>query len=192
MEDRGKKVAVALVVGFLMVSSVIGFAVINFGQEGETKLKYKGHTLTRLSDGTVITKVSGKELPFTYFPAEIESIPMESSIAGRINSTRMVFVTSDYYSNNSQVIGLIEYDLMKALAEKQVFVVQGFTENATRLPVVTCRNSTKFVPVIFFSDGNSTSIHYSGECIIVQADSYDGFVKARDRLLYGIFGVMDG
>ncbi|MBI2142575.1 hypothetical protein HYU15_03780 [Candidatus Woesearchaeota archaeon] len=110
----------------------------------------------------------------------------------------MLYVTSDYHSNFSQVIAAVEFDFSKAIYEHYgIFVVQGFMQNISSFPVVSCANATPFVPVVSFQEGvdggaDNEGFSESGGCLVAEAGSYEGFVKLRDRLLYGLLGVMDG
>jgi hypothetical protein len=89
------------------------------------------------------------------------------------------------------------------LGQYNVFVRRGFTANSTyALPIITCNDSTENVPVVYFREGsatsttnrtnttNTTNIHLEGSCIIAEAKTNAGFVMAKDRLLYGILGVI--
>ncbi len=191
MKERSRNVLFAVVVGILMAASSIGIMFVNYGSDSDT-LSYKGHKFSRQADGSVVTELKGKQAVFMYFPAEVESISLNKTIIERINSTRMIYLTSDYYSNFSQAIGVAEYNLGYALQDiYSIFAVQGFFQNATNLPVVTCDNATLFVPVLSFQEGNKTAIYENaGGCIIIESDNSEGFIKARDRLFYGISGVI--
>ncbi|MBI2142574.1 hypothetical protein HYU15_03775 [Candidatus Woesearchaeota archaeon] len=65
----------SIVVGLLMATSIIGLVFVNYGGSTET-LKYGGHKFERQLDGSLTTKVNGRTVSFTYFPGEIEYIPV--------------------------------------------------------------------------------------------------------------------
>src|SRR3989339_224583 len=46
------------------------------------------------------------------------------------------------------------------------------------------------VPVVYFRHGNATSIHLENDCIIAEAAENAGFIMVKDRLLYGMLGVI--
>src|SRR5436189_228080 len=46
------------------------------------------------------------------------------------------------------------------------------------------------VPVIYFKAANATQIITNGSCIIAQAATPADFIKTKDRILYGLLGVM--
>ncbi len=67
----------------------------------------------------------------------------------------------------------------------------GFTtKNEFNKPVITCKNATLYVPVIYFKKSNETSITLEGNCIIAEAFRGEDFTKIKDRLVYGALGVM--
>ncbi len=183
----------SIVVGLLMATSIIGLMLVNYGSSSET-LKYGKHKFERQADGSLITKVNGRAVSFTYFPGEIEYIVLNQSAVDMLKGTRMLYVTSDYQGNFSQAIAAVEFDFSKALYEHYgIFVVQGFAQNVSSFPVVSCANATSFVPVVSFKEGtDNEGFSESGSCLTAEAGSYEGFVKLRDRLLYGLLGVIDG
>lgn len=183
----------SIVVGLLMATSIIGLVFVNYGGSSET-LKYGKYKFERQADGSLITKVNNKPVSFTYFPGEIEYITLNQSAVELLKGTRMLYVTSDYQGNFSQVVAAAEFDFSKALYEHYgIFVVQGFFQNVSSFPVVRCANATPFVPVVSFEEGaENEGFRESGSCLVADADSYEGFVKLRDRLLYGFLGVIDG
>ncbi|MBI2133730.1 hypothetical protein HYU11_03550 [Candidatus Woesearchaeota archaeon] len=192
MNEKAKKIAVSLFLGFIMITSVIGIVLVNYGSNSG-ELNYKGQRFSRLADGSLQAKIDGKDVIFLYFPAEVEGINVSREIIDLIRGTRMVYMTSDYYGNFSKTIGIAGYNLGLALSDVySIFSVQGFVQNVTALPVISCNNATSSVPVIMFREGNETGIYKEGDCIIIESSDSDGFIKARDRLFYGVSGIMDG
>ena len=77
------------------------------------------------------------------------------------------------------------------LSQYNIYLRKGFTtNNSFSLPVITCRDSTLMVPVIYFRNGNTTNIHLEDDCIIAEAGSDADFIKVKDRLIYGMLEVM--
>ncbi len=189
----GKKIALSLFIGFIMVTSVIGIVLVNYGSDNEGPGSYNGFKFSKGQDGYLTTRIDSRDVAFVYFPAELESMDVSPDIIGLIKGTRMIYITSDFNSNFSQTIGIAEYNLGYAIQDLySIFPVLAFTGNETNLPVITCKNATRFVPVISFQEANSTSIRLDSDCIVIESSNAEGFIKGRDRLLYGITGVMDG
>ena len=67
----------------------------------------------------------------------------------------------------------------------------GFTtENEYNIPVITCADATPTVPVLYFQRTNETKVYREGSCIILEAATDFDLLRLKDRILYGIFGVM--
>ncbi len=189
----GKKVALSLFIGFIMVTSVIGIVFVNYGSDTEGSLDYNGYKFNKANDGSLTTRINNRDVAFIYFPEELESMNLSADIVSSIKATRMIYITSDFNSNFSETIGTAEYNLGYAIQDLySIFPVFGFIGNETNLPVITCKNATSFVPVIYFKEGSASSIIKEGDCIVIESSNADGFIKARDRLVYGIAGVMNG
>ncbi|MBI2575547.1 hypothetical protein HYV82_06705, partial [Candidatus Woesearchaeota archaeon] len=68
----------SIVVGLLMTTSIIGLVFVNYGGSTET-LKYGEHKFERQKDGSLITKVNGRAVSFTYSPRELEYLALNQS-----------------------------------------------------------------------------------------------------------------
>ena len=58
------------------------------------------------------------------------------------------------------------------------------------MPIIACNDATLNVPVVYFKHGNATNIHIENNCIIAEASANADFIMVKDRLLYGMLGVM--
>ena len=88
-------------------------------------------------------------------------------------------------------IALAEYQMGITLSNFDVFTRNGFT-NQTKYnaPIITCSDATNFVPVIYFAKGNATKIYMEGSCVIAQAGNHADVIRLKDRLVYGILGII--
>jgi len=99
--------------------------------------------------------------------------------------------TSEVNSTNKEYIALAEHQMGLTLGSYNIYLSKGFTaNNSFNLPVISCSNATQYTPVIYFRHGNSTSISVQDNCVIAEASSNTEFIRVKDRLLYGILGVM--
>jgi hypothetical protein len=72
-----------------------------------------------------------------------------------------------------------------------LFIRQGFTtENDYNFPVITCRDSTSVVPVIYFKSSNETKVYLENDCIIAESSTQIDFERIKDRLVYGMLGII--
>ena len=190
MKEKHKGVVMAIVVGFLMITSVIGIMFVNYGDVGTNSLKYGNYNFQATNNG-IVTKINGKDVPFTYFPTEIQNIPVSNNTIERIKNSKYILTTS--YSNSSikQAIASVQYDIGISMMDHfNSYVLVGFTDKFRNFPEVNCNNATQYVPVIKLQEGNSTLIYEDGQCIILEAPDENEMIKLRDRLMFGYLGVM--
>lgn len=189
MKEKKEKKSWVLI--FFIVLIMIGTSVsfVFFGFEQNEVEKYNGIKFTRVQDRWE-AKINGKNAAFSFLPNEVENIPFVDP-AGRLQGKLEIDVTYDLNSTYKEAIALAQHQIGLTLAQYNIFARKGFTTNNTfSLPVITCNDSTQNVPVIYFKYGNITGIHAENSCIIAEANANAGFIKAKDRLLYRILGVI--
>lgn len=85
-------------------------------------------------------------------------------------------------------------ELNKVLSEEILFnLPMGFaqTETYKDFPVATCDNATSKTSVILFDIADApTGIKAEGNCITLQGSSEEELMRAADRLLYLLLGIM--
>lgn len=186
--DKTKKFMVYFI-GFIMVSSVFG--VIFFGfQGGGASATYNGFKFFNRGDFWS-TNIDGREAMFTYFPSEIEPIPADDNAISRLKNTPQIDITSDINDTFAEGIALAQYQMGITLSSFNVFTRNGFT-NQTKYnaPIITCNDSTNFVPVVYFTKGNATRIYMQDDCVIAEAGNHADVIRLKDRFVYGILGVI--
>lgn len=185
-----KQVIVTLFMAFIMVFSI--FAVIFDRYANVVKLKYNGYSFSQ--NGNVFaTKINGREVYFDNFPKYVEDINLSSNVVNRILNTKMIYVTYDISQDTRQIMGKAQYDLQNALWQNfKIYAAASLmNESEYNLPIATCRNATAAVPVMELSYSNETEIRLDEYCIIVRSANEEGIVRLKDRLLLGLFGVME-
>ena len=137
------------------------------------------------------TNVNGREALFSYFPSDVELIPIDSETINRLKDKLEVDVTSEFNDTLSEAIALAQFQMGITLNNFNAFVRNGFTsENPSNFQIITCRDSTDFVPVIYFRSSNETRIYLKNDCIIAEAASDVDVIRIKDRLVYGILGII--
>lgn len=174
---------------FIMLSSVIGFMWVGNTSEVE---KYNNIKFTRQGQNWV-AKIDGNRIPFEYFPTQVENIELNQEIKTLLKSKVMQF-TYDPEQDFVQDIAQAEYMLIQNMKEINVYPVIGLKrENTYNIPVLNCDNATKEMPLIdFVVGGNETRVYNDNFCIIVEARNGREFIRAKDRILYELFGVING
>lgn len=186
--DKAKKFMVYFI-GFIMVSSVFGVILFGFGGGGASAA-YNGFKFFNRGDFWS-TNIDGREAMFAYFPSEIEAMPADDNAVSRLKNTLQIDLTSDINDAFAEGIALAEYQMGITLGNFNIFTRSGFT-NQTKYnaPVITCNNATNFVPVVYFARGNATRIYMQGNCIIAEAENPADVIRLKDRLVYGILGII--
>ena len=192
MEER-KKEKIRWGTLIFMVFIIIGLtsSFVFFGFSGSSQ-KVKHNGISFVNNGNVwIAKIDGRHAAFSFLPSEVEDISAFEDFHSRLQGKFEIDVTSDFNSSFNESIALAQHQMGLTLAQYNVFVRQGFTANNTfNRPVITCDDSTSSVPVVYFRYGNVSSISLDGDCIIAEAPTHADFIRVKDRLLYGLFGVV--
>lgn len=177
---------------FIMISSV--FAVIFYGNsETSTEVDYKEFTLTREEGqkNSWSAVISNNKVYFDYFPTEVEYINISREIMGRLSNTLEIDVTSFVNDSNKEMIALAGYELQDQLKSKGIYVRYGFTTESTyNVPIITCNDATSAVPVLYLKESNETKVYLKEDCIILESKNDFDFLRLKDRLLYGIYGMI--
>ena len=184
------KVWVSILIIAIMVLSTAGFLIGGRGQSGS--LSYNKHTFTKEPNG-YYTNLNGKNVRFDFFPAEINETFADKGAIDRIKNTKMIYMTSNFSGKYAQTTEEIKYELSMRLArEFGIYAASGFTTNTSyKTMTVSCSNATQFAPVVDFKEGNNTGIRLEGNCVVVEGNSNSGFIALKDRLLYGMHGIME-
>ncbi len=185
------KIFMAVFIGVIMIMSTLGFLV---GQGGTTlennNIKVNGIELTPVTTGYT-AKVGNSQIGFTNSPFFVNRTKIDQSAINQIKSSSYVIMTSNYTSPYASDIALMEYQLTQILGSQLNVQSQiAFTTNATQLPQATCSNASPLMQVIEFRDGNLTGADYQNNCLILTSASPAGYVELRDRLVYGLFGIL--
>jgi hypothetical protein len=171
----------------LMVGSVIGYM---FGRDGEESFDYNGYKFFRRGNKYIL-KVDRTELGFDYFPFSVVDINISTEILNKFSNKIEIDSTYDNNSKWKEGIAVAQYDLERYLNKVGAFFVRGLTtENEYGMPIIVCENATIIIPVIYFKESNQTNVWVDKECIIIEAKNDADFMRIKDRLIYGLLGVI--
>lgn len=188
-ESKKKQTIIVIFMSVLMVFSVFGIMFYGFGSE--SKLKYEKFTFNRKDDGWSIL-INKKEAVFNYFPTEVIDINIEENIINKISNTLEVDATYDINSSYADDIVIAQYSLQEVIGSHfNIYIRLGVTtNNSYNFPIITCEDSTDFIPVIYFKKSNKTEVYLDENCIIAEIkNSYDA-IRIKDRLLYNLFDII--
>ncbi len=184
-----KKWGLILFMVFIMVGTT--FSVIFFGFTApQENIRYENYKFIRSND-IWLSKINVNYAAFSFLPNEVSDIKAEPGFEQLLKDRLEIDVTSDTNSTNLQSISLAAYQMGLTLEKYNIYVRQGFiSNNSYNAPVITCNDSTQNVPVIYFEYSNETRIITKENCIIANAKSQQDFIRLKDRILYGLFGII--
>ena len=191
MKQKIEKRKWGLILFIVIITVGTSFSFVFFGYSRvEEKVKYNGIAFTKFPDRWE-AKINGRQAAFSFLPGEVESISALDDSFKTLQNKFEIDATYDLNSTYKESIALAQHQMGLTLSAYDIYLRKGFTSNNTyNLPIITCNNATQNVPVVYFRQGNATSIHGENNCIIAEASTNADFIKAKDRLLYGILGVM--
>lgn len=184
-----RKFGLILFIIFIMIGTSVSFVFFGFSPAEDT-VKYNGIAFTRAGN-IWIAKINGKEAAFSFLPGEVEKVSAFDDSFKRLQGKLEMDVTYDLNSTYKESIALAQHQMGLTLAAYNIYARRGFTtNNSFNLPVITCGDGTVNAPVVYFRQGNSTSIHAENNCVIAEANANADFIRVKDKLLYGALGVV--
>ena len=193
MKEKKEKKRWGLILFLVVIMLGTSFSVVlYYGFQGQSQsAKYNG--IKFVSNGNFwIAEIEGRQAAFTFLPADVENIPAANDFSKVLQGKYEMDSTSESNSTFRESIAQAQYQMELTLEVYNIYLRKGFTANSTftKIPIITCANATQNVPVIYFSKSNSTNINLKGNCIVAEALTNTDVIRVKDRLLYGLLGVM--
>lgn len=190
MKGRAPKRKWGLILFLVII--MVGTSFVGFYGFAPTTEKVKYNGITFSANGRIWTaNIGGKEAAFSFLPADVENIEVKNDFSRILAGKYEIDATSEANSTGKEEIALAEHQMGLTLEAYNIYLRNGFTaNNSFKLPIITCNNATQYTPLIYFRNANSTSISVQNNCVIAEASSGPDFIRVKDRLVYGILGVM--
>ena len=192
MREKKEKKRWGLIAFIVLIMVGTSFSVVvYYGFQSQSQAaKYNGIKFSNMGN-IWIANINGREAAFSFLPAELTDIKTSGDIFSMFEGKFEIDSTSEVNSTFKEPIALAEHQMGLTLEKYDIYLRKGFTSNSTfNLPVIACNNTTQNVPVIYFKFSNSTNINVNGNCVIAEASTATDFIRVKDRLLYGILGVI--
>jgi hypothetical protein len=189
MKEEKKRLVISLFIVFIMVSSVIGYM---FGSGGAEKYEYNDHSFIKRNNNEWLLKYNGENLIFNLFPEQVEDIEVNFDVSEALGGKAEIDTTFDPDDELAEAIALAQYTFSEVITKtSDSFVMVGMTEeNEFDLPIINCEDATDKVPVLYFKKSDSTSVELEDNCIIIEAKSAIDILAVKDRILYGLLGII--
>lgn len=191
--DKGNKIGKFMVyfMGFIMIGSLFGIIFLGFGGGGgaTSKVTYNGFEF--VNRGTFwTTEIGGIPLAITFLPTDLELILVDNLAIERLKNKVQIDITSDFNDTFAEGIALAQFQVVPELNKFNIFLRTGFTTTQNNFPILTCDDATATVPIIYFKSANFTKISLDDNCIIAESSSQADVIKVKDRIVYGMFGII--
>jgi len=188
-ESKKKQVLLSVVIAVIMVSSILGYM---FGREEPNTVEYNKLKFYQ-KNFLWATKINGVEVVFHNFPSAVEYINISDEIFSRITSTLEVDSTYDQNSSFVEDIALAQHSLEQIFSNFfNIYLRKGLTTKSNyNIPIITCADATPVIPVLYFKTGNTTVVYMENNCIIAEARNGNEFLNIKDRLMYGLLGIIE-
>ena len=189
-EKKSKSgVILAFIIAFVMVGSILG---IVSSDRQQSQFKYKDIKFKQDQLNNVwYTTINNQKVIFNYLPQDVEQIELTPDITTLLLNKPEIDTTSKINDTFYEEIALAQYNMALTLNSLNLYIRQGFTANNTfNLPILTCKEATMAVPIIYFQQSNQTKITLENNCIIAEARNNMDILRLKDRLLYSILGII--
>ena len=196
VKPKLKSIEKQVLVLFIVLIIIFGGFLIGIKISERIKAKantfeYKEFTVHKARlEGTIVDfyfipiQVAGgvkTNLMFRTDPRELENLTVElnDSIFKKI---KRVWITTNPEYDSDAIIAAGEIGRLTT----NVDITTGYalTEEIGEFPKKTCEDATSTERVVDIRLGNQTKIYSEGNCIIVEAESNSGMIRAADKLAY--------
>ena len=138
-----------------------------------------------------------------YHPRDLEDIVVDSTVRDRFfalkDNNGSIFITLDPDgSDNKIVVAGVEiakvtgtrFGLLDVPTRSAFIKAPANASANTPTPIKTCKDANGTTMVIWLTLSDKNLVSAEGNCIILEAKSYNDTVKVADRLVYQLFGIM--
>jgi len=161
---------------------------------------YNGYTITKHEFGWAATVYAGpNEQPHIVYlhhgPKELEDIQSENPKSRIINAKQIYATFSPSMPGASTALAVIDvvkvtgtnpqWGILKIPTKPTITEPDGINE------VKTCDDASNLNSVILFKLGDKTKIYAENNCVIIEAENEEDLIKASNRLVYELLGVIE-
>jgi hypothetical protein len=185
-----------------MVGLVVLFFSIRYFYQPkpiEDSYTYNGFTFTKIPGyGMWLTEIQKGDklfrIPVRYSPEEVKDISIDKKAYYEILNSKEIYLT---VPNNLSSISVIALTEVGRITGTQYGILDIPSTGALthskgdETPVKTCDDAFGGTGIIFFNIGNDTRVYLEDRCVIVEGETEWDIVRAADRLVFGLLGIMD-
>lgn len=126
-------------------------------------------------------------------PAKLEDVEVDRAAKNKILDDSKASITWPPTEDFKQTTVFVYQDLKKVIAEPDIFNIPvsfAQTSEYKNYTVMDCKDATAKASVIKLQLGETTKVSTEGNCIVLQGKDEAEIMRAADRLIYLLLGVM--
>lgn len=126
-------------------------------------------------------------------PASLEDIPVHGTLNTRIFNDEQDYITINPEANLSAKATIAALEIDKIIDNSHLYgvpVASAMTQPYLDYPVKSCLDGTDTSTIIWLTLGSETTVYTDNNCIIVVGTDEDNLIRAADRFVYTLLGVM--
>ncbi len=194
LEKKEKRVLFSSknMIGLFIILMMVLSGAAYYWQKDIGKETTKGFQLVSKADGWHLIK-DGMDFRLDSHPSSVAGINASNATIGLIKNSKFIYLS---FSPDDRLIKAIEsarLDFEESLGKLGTYVITGVEKNTSAyagFPIISCMNATSFVPVIILQYSANASITTKNNCIIISAETSSGLLEEKDRIIYGVLGII--
>lgn len=127
-------------------------------------------------------------------PLSVEKIPVEGTLNTRIFGDEEIYVTINPEANLTSRTTIAALEIDTVIDNDYLYGIPVHSamtqENDDGFPVKSCRDGSDSSTVIWLTLGSETIVYTDEYCIIIVGTTEDEIIKATDRFLYSLLGII--
>ncbi len=126
-------------------------------------------------------------------PLSLEDIPVEGNVNTRIFDDTQAWITINPEAELTGKTTVAALEIDKIIDNEYLYeipVSSAMTQEYGEYPVKTCLDATSDETVIYLTLGSETLVYTDEYCIIVVGTDEDEIIRAADRLVLTLLGIM--
>lgn len=201
LEEKRKTDNVGLIVivfiGILIIA-IIAFLMIN-PIFNKIVFKYNGYLIHKnIENGLqydIYLNLEGREVTLSLRsdPREVDKIPINTSFREIILNSYQIYTAIDPYANMTAITSLAALEIDKIIDNSYLYAIpvnSAFTREMGNYTVKTCEDSKDKVGVILLELANKTEVIVKDKCIIINGKTEEDLIRAADRLVLTLLGII--
>jgi hypothetical protein len=195
-----------MIIALVIIIAIIGgiLLVSKYAFPNKNKIEYNHYVFEKYEGNKWMTQqlIRGQiyNIPFYYNPEQVLDIPVDPKSITAIRSFRAytngtVFITVDPYESSKVVIADVEYARILGTAYniynmKVASAISQQANQTTDIPVITCKDSSKNVLVIYQKVSDKNLISVKGNCITLESSNATESIRVADAFAFRLLNII--